>query len=146
MGIIIKTYLRISQTQMSKEYKSLPADAKNELVSKIMKVVKDEGVDSKIRFHATTAHVGILNAGQLQQQGGTAIKGNVGLSEQDKCNKIKEEIKKICQEADTTIPVQIECKYGVGDKVAPIEDITPLKLEDGKMVAHDNVTLKHEEG
>jgi len=82
----------------------------------------------------------------LQQQGGTSVSGNVGLKDKTKCDKIKEEIKKICQDADTTIPVRVECKYGVGDKVDPIEDITPLKLEDGKMVAHDNVTLQHNQG
>jgi len=48
---------------MSKEFKDLPDDAKNDLVAKIYKVLETEKVTDKIKFNGNIAHVGILNAG-----------------------------------------------------------------------------------
>jgi hypothetical protein len=131
---------------MSKAFTELSPEAQGAVVGQIIDACKEAGVADKVKFSGTVAHVGILNAGQLQQQGGAKIAGSIGLDMKEKCDLLKETISKICSEADTKIPVDIACKYGLGDKVAPIEGITPLFLEGGKMVAKDNVTLKHEDG
>ena len=50
---------------MSKEFKSLNSEEKGDLVGKISAACKEAGVEQKVKFSGTVAHVGILNAGQL---------------------------------------------------------------------------------
>ena len=131
---------------MSKAFSELASDKQGAVIKAINDACAEAGVADKVKLAGTTAHVGILNAGQLQQQGGASIKGTIGLDMNEKCENLKAQITKICSENDTKIPVEIACKYAVGDKVAPIENITPLKLEGGKMVEQPNVTFEHKDG
>merc|ERR1711939_652683 len=77
---------------------------------------------------------------------GYSVSGTIGVAMKTQADALTEKIKAIASSKGANLPVSIKCKFGVGDVVPPIDDITPLKEEGGQMVEKDNVTFAHKEG
>jgi len=128
-------------------FNELSSDKQNELIANVNSAIKDAGLAGKVNAGGEVAHVTILNQGQSIKQGsGMAISGIAGVDQKDLVDSLKAKLNGLCDASGVKIPVNIDAKYGVGDKVEPIEDITPLKFNGSTMEAGSNVTLKHNEG
>lgn len=80
-------------------------------------------------------------------QGAANFKAKVsfGLSEDDnaKMDAFKAQVEQIKKDHNVNFTVATEQKYGVGDTVAPIADITRLEYDGSNMVNKGDVTITH---
>ena len=127
-----------------KLWSDMSSEETQTVLDNLKQLYKDEPLAKKVTVKVASENVNDLVQGSTDNKVSVSVSGSIGKENKDKAPGLQAKFEEALSLVKD-VKIEIEAKYGIGDKVDPVENVTVV-LDDQKVDGADKMTFTPKEG